>query len=89
MSDRPDWLPEIIPATPNTSIDTFRRVASVILGGVGLLFLVPPIYATISDWKGANDELAWSHLFEMLPCCSVLTVLCFVGAWRIRRDLRP
>jgi hypothetical protein len=66
-----------------------RRTASIALLGLGLLAFVPPIYTTILDWRGASNELAWSHLYEMLPCCSVLGVLCFLGAWRIRRGLTP
>jgi hypothetical protein len=43
-----------------------RRVASVLLSGLGLLFLVPPVYATILDWR-AESELNWFHLRDMLP----------------------
>jgi hypothetical protein len=63
----------------------WRRIASVLIAGLGMLFLVPPIYYTIADWRGWHNELAWTHIYDMLPCCLVPAVLCFYFARRTRR----
>jgi hypothetical protein len=67
------------------AISRIRQIASVIVGGIGLVFLVPPVYVTILDWRGWSNELAFSQLFALLPCCSIPAALCFAGAWLIRR----
>jgi len=84
MSDRTDWLSETAPP-PRKGVGTIRLAASVLLAGIGLLFLVPPIYATILDWP-RNGVI---HLLEMLPCCSIPSALCFILAWRIRHAKGP
>lgn len=59
-----------------------RRVASVLLGGLGLVFMVPPVYITINGWRAGSDQ-NWSQLFAALPCCSLPAAACFVFAWKI------
>ena len=77
----------LLPAAENEGMKALsngRRVTSVVVIGLGFLFLVPPTYATIEDWRGASNELAWAHLRDMLPVCSIPALLCFAWAWRIR-----
>jgi hypothetical protein len=57
-----------------------RRVASLLLVGVGLLFFVPPLYATILDWR----RNGMAYLWPSLPCCVFLALPFFFAAWIVR-----
>lgn len=74
--------------TPKSAPTSARRhVASMLIAGLGMFFLVPPIYTTIADWRGWRNELVWAHVYDLIPCL-VAALLCFSCAWRVRhRDI--
>lgn len=79
MGDHPDWL-KIPPDTESDRTGVFRRVTSILMAGFGLLFLVPPLYATILDWR----RNGLTQLLAMLPCSLALAAPFLIWAWRIR-----
>ncbi len=79
MDDRPDWLPDG-QEPEGHRISAARRVTSLLLVGIGLLFFVPGVYASILDWHRNGAQAFW----EFFPCCSIVAAPFFIGAWRLR-----
>ena len=73
------------PLPIGTTAIAVRRIASVFLIGIGLIFFALPLYSMIVAVERGVGVVG--GLRAEMQCCLAYAILCFSSAWFVRRRL--